>query len=174
MIFLLSSKWVLKQQSQLATSTMHLAQKLLKNIQCSDKKFAKEIRVLKMRSAVVTHWMLTMTNGEQSSKLILLQLQEKLLKNSTMIILWSSSIWCFNLERWKSSISGCLMKVKMKPLSRIGLFTIPWTVVYQVSPSMEFSRQEYWSGLPFPSPDRVERVHNPMPPNLCLSCNLRM
>ena len=92
MIFLLSSKWVLKQQSQLATSTMHLAQKLLKNIQCSDKKFAKEIRVLKMRSAVVTHWMLTMTNGEQSSKLILLQLQEKLLKNSTMIILWSSSI----------------------------------------------------------------------------------
>ena len=44
------------------------------------------------------------------------------------------------------------MKVKMKPLSRIGLFAIPWTVVYQVSPSMRFSRREYWSGLPFPSP----------------------
>ena len=28
----------------------------------------------------------------------------------------------------------------------------PWTVAYQVSPSMGFSRQEYWSGLPFPSP----------------------
>ena len=28
----------------------------------------------------------------------------------------------------------------------------PWTVTYQVPPSMEFSRQEYWSGLPFPSP----------------------
>ena len=114
--------------------------------------FAKEIRVLKMRNAVVSHWMLTMTNGEQSSELILLQLQEKLLKNSTMIILWSSSIWCFNLEKWKSSISGCLMKVKVKPLSRIGLFAIPSTVIYQVSPSMRFSRQEYWSGLPFPSP----------------------
>ena len=54
--------------------------------------FAKEVRFLKMRSAVVSHWKLTMTNGEQSSKLILLQLQEKLLKNSTVIILWSSSI----------------------------------------------------------------------------------
>ena len=28
----------------------------------------------------------------------------------------------------------------------------PWTVTYQAAPSMEFSRQEYWSGLPFPSP----------------------
>ena len=32
------------------------------------------------------------------------------------------------------------------------LFAIPWTVAYQAPPSMEFSRQEYWSGLPFPSP----------------------
>ena len=31
-------------------------------------------------------------------------------------------------------------------------FAIPWTVVYQASLSMGFSRQEYWSGLPFPSP----------------------
>ena len=29
----------------------------------------------------------------------------------------------------------------------------PWTVAYQASPSMEFSRQEYWSGLPFPTPE---------------------
>ena len=42
------------------------------------------------------------------------------------------------------------MKVKVKSLSR--LFVTPWTVVYQASPSMGFSRQEYWSGLPFPSP----------------------
>ena len=32
------------------------------------------------------------------------------------------------------------------------LFAIPWTIVYQASLSMGFSRQEYWSGLPFPSP----------------------
>ena len=40
----------------------------------------------------------------------------------------------------------------MKSLSRVQLFAIPWTVVYQASLSMGFSRQGYWSGLPFPSP----------------------
>ena len=40
----------------------------------------------------------------------------------------------------------------MKLLSRVQLFAIPWTVVYQASLSMGFFRQEYWSGLPFPSP----------------------
>ena len=40
----------------------------------------------------------------------------------------------------------------MKSLSRVQLFVTPWTVAYQASPSMGFSRQEYWSGLPFPSP----------------------
>ena len=43
-------------------------------------------------------------------------------------------------------------KVKVKSLSRVLLYVIPWTVVYQASLSMGFSRQEYWSGLPFPSP----------------------
>ena len=42
--------------------------------------------------------------------------------------------------------------VPVKLLSRVWLFAIPWTVAYQAPPSMEFSRQEYWSGLPFPSP----------------------
>ena len=39
-----------------------------------------------------------------------------------------------------------------KLLSHVQLFAIPWTVAYQAPLSMEFSRQEYWSGLPFPSP----------------------
>ena len=43
-------------------------------------------------------------------------------------------------------------KVKVKSLSHVRLFATPWTVAYQVPPSMGFSRQEYWSGLPFPSP----------------------
>ena len=43
----------------------------------------------------------------------------------------------------------------MKSLSRIQLFATPWTVAYQASPSMGFSRQEYWSGLPFPSPGNL-------------------
>ena len=44
------------------------------------------------------------------------------------------------------------VKVKMKSLSRVQLFATPWTVAYQAPPSMRFSRQEHWSGLPFPSP----------------------
>ena len=40
----------------------------------------------------------------------------------------------------------------MKSLSRVRLFATPWIVAHQAPPSMEFSRQEYWNGLPFPSP----------------------
>ena len=41
--------------------------------------------------------------------------------------------------------------MKLKSLSRVWLFATPWTVAHQAPPSMGFSRQEYWSGLPFPS-----------------------
>ena len=40
----------------------------------------------------------------------------------------------------------------MKSLSHVQLFATPWTVAYQAPSSMGFSRQEYWSGLPFRSP----------------------
>ena len=39
-----------------------------------------------------------------------------------------------------------------KSLSRVRLFATPWTAAYQAPPSMGFSRQEYWSGVPLPSP----------------------
>ena len=42
------------------------------------------------------------------------------------------------------------VEVEVKLLSRVRLFAIPWTVAYQAPPSMGFSMQEYWSGLPFP------------------------
>ena len=42
-------------------------------------------------------------------------------------------------------------KVKIKSLSRIWLLATPWTAAYQAPPSMGFSRQEYWSGVPLPS-----------------------
>ena len=45
-----------------------------------------------------------------------------------------------------------------------GLFATPWTVAYQALPSMGFSRQEYWSGLPFPSP-----MHESEVPQSCLT-----
>ena len=43
-------------------------------------------------------------------------------------------------------------KVKVKLLSRVQLFSTPWTAAYQAPPSMGFSRQEDWNGLPLPSP----------------------
>ena len=43
-------------------------------------------------------------------------------------------------------------KVKVKSLSRVRLFKIPWNAAHQAPQSMGFSRQEYWSGVPLPSP----------------------
>ena len=42
-------------------------------------------------------------------------------------------------------------KVKVKSLSHVRLFATPWIAAYQAPPSMGFSRQEYWSGVPLPS-----------------------
>ena len=53
-------------------------------------------------------------------------------------------------EAWK-------WKVKVKSLSRVRLCATPWTAAHQAPPSMGFSRQEYWSGLPFPSPIMLHR-----------------
>ena len=43
-------------------------------------------------------------------------------------------------------------KVKVKSLSHVWLFATPWTAAHQAAPFMGFSRQEYWSGVPLPSP----------------------
>ena len=57
--------------------------------------------------------------------------------------------------------------VKVMLLSRVRLFATPWTVAYHAPPSMGFSRQEYWSGLPFPSPeDLPDAGIEPRPPAL--------
>ena len=45
------------------------------------------------------------------------------------------------------------LKVKVNSLSSVQLLATPWTVAYQAPLSMGFSRQEYWSGLPFSSPE---------------------
>ena len=50
-------------------------------------------------------------------------------------------------------------KVKVKSLSRVRLLAIPWTAAHQAPPSMEFSRQEYWSGVPLPSPHILLYTH---------------
>ena len=54
----------------------------------------------------------------------------------------------------KNTGVGChflLQCMKVKSLSRVQLLATPWTAAYQAPPSMGFSRQEYWSGVPLPS-----------------------
>ena len=48
--------------------------------------------------------------------------------------------------------NACEWKVKVKSLSSVWLFATPWTAAYQAPPSMGFSRQDYYSGVPLPSP----------------------
>ena len=58
---------------------------------------------------------------------------------------WVAISFC-NAQKWK---------VKGKSLSCVQFFATPWTAAHQAPPSMGFSRQEYWSGLPFPSPREI-------------------
>ena len=51
-------------------------------------------------------------------------------------------------------------RVKVKLLSRVWLFATPWTAAYQAPLSMGFSKQEYWSGVPLPSPIFLSRGQN--------------
>ena len=55
------------------------------------------------------------------------------------------------------------VKVKVKSLSHVLLFATPWTAAYQTPPSMGSSRQEYWSGVLFPSPGYVESNSSSFP-----------
>ena len=68
----------------------------------------------------------------------------------------------------QSPRAGDLTHVLLLSFSRVGLFVTPWTVARQAPPSKGFSRQEFWSGLPFPSPGDL---HNPGI-ELCLLCLL--
>ena len=53
---------------------------------------------------------------------------------------------------WVAISSSNAWKWKVKSLSRVWLLETPWTAAYQAPPSVGFSRQEYWSGVPLPSP----------------------
>ena len=58
----------------------------------------------------------------------------------------------------KNTGVGChflLQCMKVKSLSRVRLLATPWIAAYQAPPSMGFSKQEYWSGVPLPSPSSV-------------------
>ena len=80
---------------------------------------------------------------------------------------------CQNLGKWER-ISNVKFTVQwerdsvkvLKSISHVGLFATPWISAHQASLSTEFSRQEYWSGLPFPSPDPANPGMQPRSPVL--------
>ena len=79
---------------------------------------------------------------------------------SSSVIPFSSCLQSFPASKKKK-------RKKVKSLSCVWLFVTPWTVAYHIPPSMGFSRQEYWSGLPFPSPgDLPDLGIDPMSPAL--------
>ena len=59
-----------------------------------------------------------------------------------------------------------LSEVKVKSLGRVQLLATPWTAALQAPPSMGFSRQEYWSGVPLPSPQSLKSC-----PKICYLIN---
>ena len=72
------------------------------------------------------------------------------------------TLWCYgvHLHAWK-------WKVKAKSLSRLRLLATPWTAAYQAPPSMGFSRQEYWSGVPLPTTAAATAKSLQSCPTLC-------
>ena len=77
-------------------------------------------------------------NGTNSLEVLFYNLQWQG-ENSFRLI---RNIWFVTEVKWSET----------KSLSRVQLFATPWTVAYRAPPSMGFSRQRYWSRLPFPSP----------------------
>ena len=79
---------------------------------------------------------------------------------------WNTQVFLIGMEISTTALENC-KAVKVKSLSNVQLFATPCTVAYQAPPSMGFSRQEYWSGLPFPSPeDLPDRGSEPRFPTL--------
>ena len=65
----------------------------------------------------------------------------------------------FTKKAWWCLLLLLLLLLLLSRFSRVRLFETPWTAAYQAPPSMGFSRQEYWSGLPLP-PMVVSRIFN--------------
>ena len=71
----------------------------------------------------------------------------------------STGVGChclLHLLKSQISLFSCI-NLKEKLLSHVRLFSTPWTAAFQAPPSVGFSRQEYWSRVPSPSPQKVQR-----------------
>ena len=85
-----------------------------------------------------------------------IQLQKRH-KENVNVYQVKSEIWknylLYNSNYMIIRVRGCTEQTESKSEVQVRHFGTPWTAVYQAPPFMGFSRQEYWSGLPFPSPE---------------------
>ena len=100
-------------------------------------------------SCILLHW--------QADSLALCYLGSLILFHSDDLSLWKKNVRKFKWELIDEQVQTtiiivCILSMYTQLLSRVWLFATPWTVACQAPLSMEFSRQEYWRGLPFPSP----------------------
>ena len=95
-------------------------------------------------------------------------MDDKLLKYYTNLLKHMCNITYLSLKKSSSQFCSChnsicslrcfhhpqsfLLLLLLSRFSLVGLLATPWTAAYQAPPSMGFARQEYWSGLPLPSP----------------------
>ena len=98
-------------------------------------------------------WVLLLSSSCREQKIVIYWKRIPLL----LALIWTSSCSLHGHIRGSpTSIDKIIINIrerkKVKSLSHVQLFATPWTVAYQAPPSTEFSRQKYWSGLPFPSP----------------------
>ena len=75
--------------------------------------------------------------------------------SSKASILQCSAFFMAQLSHLCMTTGKFQIEVKVKSFSRVRLLATPWTAAYQSPPSMGFSRQEYWSGVPLPSPEDI-------------------
>ena len=124
----LGSKWVVKQWRQLATSTTHLAQELLMNIQCRGaSSFAKETRALKMRSVVTSHWSWQWPTESHHQSWSSYNYTRSCLRTQHQPF-YGHSAFAANGKEWKCSTNGCLRSwLKIEKLSLYSMQQ-QWTI----------------------------------------------
>ena len=84
--------------------------------------------------------------------LILYSSQENKIQKVSLILVFKAKSKSL-LPQWRFEMKKkILLLLLLSRFSRVRLCATPWTAAYQASPSLGFSRQEHWSGLPFPSP----------------------
>ena len=135
---------------------------------------AEEHKIIQVEEELRKKHEATLSNQENlpegdhvQSCVLMTSMKEILLENANLNSWLISNIglflFCVCVQLWSPILSlktSQVYRSEVKSLSHVRLFATPWTVVYNTPPSMGLSRQEYWSGMPFPSPEDLLKCIN--------------